>query len=313
LSETKQSIRLGTRGSLLAKTQSQMVADALEKLHPDVAVELIVIKTSGDRLSNRPLYDEGGKGLFTKEIEQALLDNKIDFAVHSFKDVPVTMPLVDQSNLVFAAVSEREDPRDVLVSNGAKTVEQLSTGAKVGTSSLRRKAQLLQLRPDLQIEPIRGNIDTRLRKIQEQQFEGTILALAGLKRSGLFDATSMTILELDQMLPAAAQGALAIQCRRDDSSTRSRLEPLNHHATARCVEIERSLVQLLEGDCHSPIAALATVTDGWFTLRAAVAGRDGTPPVSKALSIGSEPDVLVKEVHSKLVAQGVQERLRQDR
>jgi hydroxymethylbilane synthase len=199
-------LRLGTRGSLLARTQSMMVADLLERANPGVRVEMRIIRTTGDVVVDRPLHDVGGKGLFTKELEQALLAGEIDFAVHSFKDVPVTMPLVDQSDLLVAAVPAREDPRDVLVSRAAKYIEDLPQGARVGTGSLRRRCQLIQLRPDLLVEPVRGNIDTRMRKMQEGQYDAVVLALAGVKRTELFDPEFMNPIAPEQMLPAAGQG-----------------------------------------------------------------------------------------------------------
>src|SRR5690348_9794166 len=199
-------LRLGTRGSLLARAQSSLIARELERAHPGLRVELVEIKTSGDRIQDRPLNEFGGKGLFTKEIELALLEKQVDFAVHSFKDVPVTMPLVDQSHLIIAAVPKREPPWDVLVSRKANSLESLASGAKVGTGSPRRRAQILAKRPDLHVEPIRGNIDTRIRKMNEGQYDAVILALAGVRRAELFDASLM--FELRDLLPAAGQGAL---------------------------------------------------------------------------------------------------------
>jgi hydroxymethylbilane synthase len=275
-------LRLGTRGSLLARMQSQMIADAVEKLHPNVKVELIICRTTGDRIQDKPLHEAGGKGLFTKELEEALLAETVDLAVHSFKDVPVTMPLVDQSRLIIAAVPPREDVRDVLASASGKSIQDLPAGAKVGTGSLRRRCQLLAQRPDLRVEPIRGNIDTRLRKLREGQYDAVVLAQAGLKRSGLYDSTQMWDIPVDLMLPAAAQGALAIQCRRDDDRTRDLLEGLNDPVAHRCVNLERDVVQALNGDCHSPIAALATVENGQVRLRAAVGARGGELPVIRA-------------------------------
>jgi hydroxymethylbilane synthase len=291
---------------MLARMQSQMVADQLEKLHSDLSVQLVIVSTTGDRIQNKPLADAGGKGLFTKELEQALLRNEVDFAVHSFKDVPVTMPLVDTSDLVLAAVPEREDPRDVLISLKATRIIDLPTGATVGTSSFRRRAQVLAARPDLQMEDFRGNIDTRIRKLVEGQVDATVLAMAGLKRSGLFDQTKMRSIEINQMIPASAQGALAIQCRRDDKSTLARLEMLNDSDTARCVSLERGLVMKLNGDCHSPIGALAEIENGRVRLKAMVAARDGFPPVVRAEEIASidECSELVEKVYQTLVKGG---------
>ncbi|HMB95501.1 MAG TPA: hydroxymethylbilane synthase [Tepidisphaeraceae bacterium] len=290
-------LRLGTRGSLLARMQSEIVADALRKLHPHLQVELIIFKTSGDKILDRPLWDACGKGLFTKELEEALLADAIDLAVHSCKDVPVTMPLVDQSELIIAAMPTRQDARDVLVSTKAKRLRDLPPHAKVGTSSLRRKCQLLSIRSDFQIESVRGNIDTRIRKLREGQYDGLILAMAGLVRSQLFDERDMTPISLDEMLPAAGQGALAIQCRKNDDRVKELLRPLNDPITQGCVTMERELVEVLQGDCMSPIAALANVEDRRIKLRAAVGMRGGELPVVRA--IGES----VNEVVQKLFEQ----------
>jgi hydroxymethylbilane synthase len=279
-------LRLGTRGSLLARTQSRLVADALEQLHPNLRVELVTVRTSGDRITDRPLHDVGGKGLFTKEIEQALLGGDVDFAVHSFKDVPVTMPLVEPGDLVIAAVPRREDPRDVLASPLARRIGDLPRGARVGTGSLRRRCQLLTIRPDLQVESVRGNIDTRLRKLRGGQFDAIVLAAAGLNRAGLFDDAIMSMIDSGELLPAPGQGALALQCRRGDGRTRSLLSAMNDADTAECVDAERAVVAGLGGDCHSPIAALATPQGDAMLMRAAVGARGGDPPVVRAVSRG---------------------------
>ncbi|HEX8913265.1 MAG TPA: hydroxymethylbilane synthase [Humisphaera sp.] len=281
-------LRLGTRGSMLAKAQSSWVARELERLNPGLRVELVIVTTTGDAITDKPLHAFGGKGLFTKELEQALLAGAVDFAVHSFKDVPVTMPLVDTTDLVIAAVPPREDPRDCLAAAGVATVDALPKGARVGTGSLRRRAQLLARRPDLVVEPIRGNIDTRLRKLREGLHDAVILAVAGLKRANLFDPATMTPIEPDVMLPAAGQGALALQCRKADEATRAVLRTMHDEPTAACVDRERWLVNWLEGDCHSPIAAYATMSaDGKrMEIRAAVGARDGHPPVVTAAAEG---------------------------
>ncbi|HZK82336.1 MAG TPA: hydroxymethylbilane synthase, partial [Humisphaera sp.] len=252
-------LRLGTRGSLLARTQSGIVGRMLEQAHPGLTIELITFKTSGDQITERPLHEFGGKGLFTKELEQALLAGQIDFAVHSYKDMPTTMPLVEQEELMVVAVPVREDFRDVLVANRAITIAELPQGAKIGTGSLRRRCQLLSRRPDLIIEPIRGNIDTRLRKQREGQFDAIVLAMAGIRRVGLFDSQTMLPIGPDDLLPAPGQGALALQCRRSDSRTRELLMVLMDERTAVCVKAERELVRLLNGDCLSPIAALGEI------------------------------------------------------
>ncbi|HEX8324652.1 MAG TPA: hydroxymethylbilane synthase [Tepidisphaeraceae bacterium] len=277
-------IRLGTRGSLLARTQSQQVADSVMRATPGVRVELVILKTTGDRVQDRPLADLGGKGLFTKELEQALLAGTVDFAVHSYKDVPVTMPLVDASELAIVAVPPREDARDVLVTRGgAASVACLPPSAKVGTGSLRRKCQLLAQRTDLIVEGVRGNIDTRLRKLEAGEFDAIVLAAAGLKRAGLYNPASMTLLDPTDMVPSPGQGALAIQCRRDDVHTIGLLRALHDPVTERCVNVERQVVQALNGDCHSPIAAYAVERQGRIVLRIAVGGTDGAGPVRRAL------------------------------
>jgi hydroxymethylbilane synthase len=309
-------LRLGTRGSVLAKTQSQLIADELEKRHHGLAVELVVVKTSGDTITDRPLHEHGGKGLFTKEIELALLEGRVDFAVHSYKDVPVTMPLVDQHSLSLVATPEREDPWDVIVFPEARdddgetpvlALSRLPQGARVGTGSLRRRCQLLARRPDLKIELIRGNIDTRLRKLANDEFDAIILAYAGLHRAGLFDAARMFTLTADEMLPAPGQGALALQCRKDDARTTELLMGLNDEKAAVCVAAERAMVKELGGDCHSPIAALATVEKSKLTLAAAVGARDGNPPVLHATASSklASPQEAVKAVFENLSRQGV--------
>src|SRR5687768_17088247 len=281
---TPRTLRLGARGSLLSRMQSQWIADSVEKHHPGLKVELVIVKTTGDQLQDQPLRDVGGKGLFTKELELALLNREVDFAVHSYKDVPVTQPLVEAAanQLVIAAVPGREDPRDVLSAKHARRIADLPPRAKVGTSSLRRRCQLLALRPDLDIQPIRGNIDTRLKKRRAGDFDAIVLALAGLRRSALYDEADMAPIELDEVLPAAGQAALAAQCRADDASTRSLLDFLNDPQTATCVNAERALVASLQGDCHSPIAALATIENDQLTLKAAVGTRGGDPPILRA-------------------------------
>jgi hydroxymethylbilane synthase len=300
----RQILRLGTRGSLLARAQSGSIARLLEQHHPGLRVEMIVLRTTGDQITDKPLYEFGGKGLFTKELEQALLANSIDFAVHSFKDVPVTMPLVDQADLIVAAVPVREDPRDVMVSAKAMSIDQLPRGARVGTGSLRRRAQLLGLRPDLIVEPIRGNIDTRLRKCLAGEFDAMILAMAGVKRAGLFEAATMHALEPAILLPAPAQGALALQSRRGDSRVRKLLSVLDDPTTSACVLAERELVQLLKGDCHSPIGALAERGETGLQMTAVVAARGGEPPLLTASASDPDPIVLSRKIFKLLSEQG---------
>ena len=332
-------VRLGTRGSLLARTQSQLVADDLEKRHPGLQVELIIIKTSGDVITDKPLHDAGGKGLFVKELELALLAAEVDLAVHSYKDVPVIDPrapsvsdgssrpvdgssplLHGSSHLIISATPPREDPRDVLVSRihdgqAPPSLHDLPPGATIGTGSLRRGCQILHRRPDLVVQPIRGNIDTRLRKLQEGQHDAIVLAMAGVRRAGLFDAACMQILELDVMLPAPGQGALALQCRRNDDRTRNLLTALHDADVELCVTAERQLVAKLGGDCHSPIAALATLDGDTLRLRAAVGARDGGTPVIFANASGprTHPHTVVENCFAALDDQNVESLLRPGR
>ena len=274
-----QHLRLGTRGSLLARTQSQQTADALMAANPGVRVELVILKTTGDQIVDRPLHDIGGKGLFTKELEQALLRGEIDFAVHSYKDVPVTMPLVDQSELIIAAVPKREDPADVLVTKTGLSLAELPAGARIGTGSLRRRSQILAIRPDAKVEMIRGNIDTRMKRAKHD-LDAVILAAAGLRRARLFDPA--TCRPLHELLPAAGQGALALQCRAKDANTIAVLSAIDDADTRACVDAERALVLKLNGDCHSPIGAWATIDNTSARLTACVARRGGELPVIRA-------------------------------
>jgi hydroxymethylbilane synthase len=287
------------------------MADELEKRHPGLRVELSIFKTSGDQIADRPLHELGGKGLFVRELELALLNGEVDFAVHSFKDVPVTMPLVEQDNLVIAAVPPREDSRDVLVSSKAKSIQELPPGAVVGTGSLRRRSQLLAVRPDLKIEMIRGNIDTRLRKQQNGEFDAIVLALAGIKRAALFDSEIMTAIGTEELVPCAGQGILAVQCRRDDERTVKLLSVLHNETAALCARLEREVVRLLEGDCHSPIGVAAAVQDGKVTLRTAIGRRGGELPILRSLAEApmERAEGLVEVVMRQLSDQHVREHL----
>ncbi len=274
-------ITVGTRGSPLAIAQTRHVCDRLMAAHPvladDGALVTEVITTSGDRVSDRPLAAIGGKGLFTKEIEEALLDRRIDLAVHSMKDVPTWLP----DGLEIACIPEREDPRDVLILRDAGEgqgagLAGLPAGARVGTGSLRRQAQLLARRPDVTVVPMRGNVGTRLRKLADGAADATLLALAGLKRLGQ-DTAAMTVLAPEDMLPAVGQGALGIECRVGDAAVAALLQPLVDAPTAAAVACERALLAALDGSCRTPIAGLA-VPDGAGGLRldALVARPDGS-------------------------------------
>jgi hydroxymethylbilane synthase len=270
-------LRLGTRGSPLALAQAQEVRRRLAEAHPELAaedaVEIVVIKTSGDRIQDRTLAEIGGKGLFTKEIEEALLDGAIDAAVHSMKDVPTWLP----EGLAITAILPREDPRDAFFSNRGARLADLPSGAVVGTASLRRQAQVLMARPDLTVVPLRGNVGTRLRKLAEGEADATLLAMAGLNRLG--EAARVTApLEPEEMLPAVAQGAVGLETRADDERTDGWLRALDHGATATRVAAERACLEVLDGSCRTPIAALAELdaAGGELWLRALVAMPDGS-------------------------------------
>jgi hydroxymethylbilane synthase len=304
-------LRLGSRQSLLAQTQSALVASELKTKNPQLEIETIFITTSGDRILDKPLHEAGGKGLFIKELEHALLDGGIDFAVHSYKDVPVTLPLVDPSRLTIAAVPPRHDPRDVLVSRAAKSIADLPHGARVGTGSLRRRCQLLSLRPDLQILPMRGNIDTRLKKLQAGQCDALVLALAGVQRAHLFEAGFMHPIGAESLLPAPGQGALALQCRAEDDLTKKILASANDPITQTCVDAERQIVLALRGDCHSPIAAHATLNGDQFDLRTVVGTRGGSPPTISARLSGPLAQLrsIIATVQGQLEQQGAAQML----
>jgi len=267
-----QNVRIATRGSRLALWQAQHIAARIRALHPDCAVQLEVIKTQGDIILDVPLAKVGGKGLFVKEIEEALLSGSADLAVHSMKDMPAELP----DGLVLACVPEREEADDSLLSLRYASLAHLPQGAHVGTSSLRRQAQLLRLRPDLHISGLRGNVDTRLRKLHEGQFDAIVLAAAGLKRLEL-QAPHMSRLKPPDFLPAVGQGALGIECRADRLDILELLAPLEHRATRICVEAERAFLAELNGGCQVPIAGHAHMCGpDSFTLEALVADIDGT-------------------------------------
>jgi len=267
----KMILKIGTRGSKLALTQSRWVKEKVEEKHPDVRVELVRIKTTGDKILDSPLSKIGGKGLFVKEIEEALINKSIDMAVHSMKDVPAELPEV----LTLSVFPERENPRDAIVSLGNLTIDQLSRGAKVGTSSLRRAAQLLHIRRDLAILPLRGNVDTRLRKLESGELHAIILATAGLKRLGFKDRISQVI-SSEHILPAIGQGALGLEVRREDEQTISLINFLNHTPTELTVRAERAFLKKLQGGCQVPVAGFARLDGETMHLAGMVAELDGT-------------------------------------
>jgi hydroxymethylbilane synthase len=274
---TEALIRIGTRGSPLALAQSEWVRRRLASAWPELAapdaVAIVPIRTTGDRIKDKPLAEAGGKGLFTKEIEEALRDGRVDIAVHSFKDMETRIA----DGLVIDCVPEREDPRDVLIAAsalGARAIAELPQGAVVGTSALRRKAQLLARRPDLRIIDWRGNVDTRIARLARGDAAATLLALAGLKRLGL-DISGWAVLAPSEMLPAVAQGALGVERRADDARIARFLAPLHDRASGLAVTAERALLAALDGSCRTPIAALATIEGDRLALEALVASPDG--------------------------------------
>ncbi len=287
MTETR-TIRIGTRGSLLARWQADWVADRLRALHPEIAVELVEIKTRGDLDRDSPLSAIGGMGIFTKEIQRALSRGDVDVAVHSLKDLPTRGP----EGLILGAVPPREDVADALIAPIHKTLEALPPGSRVGTGSQRRKAQLLSLRPDISVEQIRGNVETRLNHAIDGRLDAVVLAEAGLKRLAL-DHRVTDRLAPPRFLPAVGQGALGIECRADDERVRALLAPLDDPATHRAARAERRVLFLLEGGCTIPLAAWATVEGGTMTLIAAVYSADGKDSATVSVRGDSEaPEAL---------------------
>ncbi|HVZ00228.1 MAG TPA: hydroxymethylbilane synthase [Dongiaceae bacterium] len=267
-------LKIGTRGSPLALAQAELTRAALLAAHPalaDPGIEILPIRTTGDKVQDRTLAAIGGKGLFTKEIEEALIDGRVDLAVHSMKDMPTFLP----DGLMIGAMLEREDPRDALISPVADSIAALPKGAVVGTASLRRQAQLLLKRPDLTIQPLRGNVGTRLDKLARGEAAATLLALAGLKRLGKAGAAT-AILGLDEMLPAVAQGAIGIEVRAGDSRLRGLVAAIDHAPTSIAVAAERAMLAVLDGSCRTPIAGHAAINGAQLRLRGLVALPDGT-------------------------------------
>jgi hydroxymethylbilane synthase len=284
-------LRIGTRGSALALAQSGWVKEKIEERYPRLQVELVRIKTTGDKILDSPLSKIGGKGLFVKEIEDALLKRQVDVAVHSIKDVPAELP----EALKLSAFPERKDPRDALISVRDQRLDQLPQGSGIGTSSLRRAAQLLFIRPDLKILPLRGNVDTRLEKLKSGELQAIILAAAGVKRLGLADHISH-IFPSEQILPAIGQGALGLEIRRNDTETSNLLEFLNHEPTEVTVRAERAFLKELEGGCQVPIAGLGRLSGDTLYLEGIVAELDGSRVIRQKISgkKGSAEDIGIK-------------------
>jgi hydroxymethylbilane synthase len=290
---TKQKLTFGTRGSALARQQTNLVAKWIQNIFTDLAVQTVILSTKGDRELNKPLPQIGGKGLFTAELEAALLSGRIDLAVHSLKDLPIE----NTAGLTIGAILPREDPADVLISRAKYTLDTVPAKASVGTSSLRRAAQLLSHRPDLKILSLRGNIDTRIKKALDPTgpYEAILLAAAGLNRMDLTGHISQR-LPFGVMLPAPGQGAIAVQCRADDELTLSRLAQVNHRPTRQAVLAERTFLAELGGGCSLPVGALGEVKGETLTLQGVVASADGRQvirvthqgPATEAPTIGRE-------------------------
>jgi hydroxymethylbilane synthase len=283
-------LRIGTRGSPLALAQAHEVQARLAAAHPDLArpraIDIVVIKTTGDMVLDRTLAAIGGKGLFTKEIDEAQLEGRIDIAVHSMKDVPTVLP----DGIVLPCILEREDTRDAFLSLKAKRLADLPAGAVVGTASLRRGAQILYRRPDLKVEPLRGNVQTRMRKLEEGVVDATLLAMAGLRRLGLADRVSSS-LEPEEMLPAVAQGAIGITCRAGDAVSHHWLAPLDHADSHLRVLAERAFLTVLDGSCRTPIGGLAELAGDRLTFRGLVIRPDGSQAHEIRLE-GRRPDAV---------------------
>lgn len=293
-------LRIGTRGSPLALTQAEDVRARLAVAHglDPVAIEICVIRTSGDVIQDRPLAEVGGKGLFTKEIEQALFERKVDLAVHSAKDMETVLP----AGLVAPAFLRREDVRDAFISRKAATLADLPAGAVVGTASLRRQAIVRRLRGDLRVISLRGNVQTRLRKLDAGEVDATLLALAGLKRLGL-TAVATSIFSVDEFLPAVGQGAIAIETRADDARTRELVAPINDADTMTAITAERAFLAALDGSCRTPIAGHARIAvDGILTLRGLIVTPDGgvayetsrSGPANEAAALGTDAGAELK-------------------
>lgn len=291
---------IGARGSKLSLWQANHIADLLRAAHPQLAVSIQTFVTTGDKFLDAPLAKLGGKGLFTKEIETAMLLGEIDLAVHSLKDMPAELP----SGLMIAAVTKRHDPEDAFISNTYTSLECLPLGAKLGTSSLRRKAQILSKRPDLVVANLRGNVDTRLRKLDNGEYDAIILAVAGLKRLGLGGRITQ-VLPREICLPAVGQGALAIETRLNDATVQNLVACLEDNATRQAISAERAYLQVLEGSCQIPVGVFGQIVDEKLQLQAVILSLDGTKKISDAI-YGNCDDAaaLGKELADRMLAAG---------
>jgi len=299
MTRPRKPLRIGTRGSQLALWQAEHVAERIGRLPGAPAVEVVKIRTEGDRIVDVPLSAVAGQAFFTKEIEQALLDGRVDLAVHSMKDLATRIP-----EGLTIAVPEREDPRDVVLSRDGSPLDKLPAGARVGTSSLRRRALVLRLRPDLELAELRGNVPTRIGKLREGAYDAIVLAAAGVKRLGL-EEHIVEFLAPESFPPAVSQGALAIETRSDDETTQRWLRPLDHAPTRSATTAERSLLRRLEGGCQVPVGALATVDQGLLRLAAVISTLDGARAVEGSLEgVPERAEELGLDLAEKLLAQG---------
>ena len=295
-------LTIGTRGSQLALWQTHHVRDLVQQHDPGIGIDIEVLRTTGDRITDVPLAQIGDRGLFTRELDRAVLDRVAHFAVHSLKDIPTVLP----DGLTIAAVLEREDPRDAFLAAPGRpgTLLDLPHGARVGTSSLRRRALLLDLRPDLRVEDLRGNLDTRIERLQNGDYDAAILAHAGIRRLGRTEVVN-EVLSPPDWLPAAGQGAIAVVCRADDPATCDVLRPLDHEATRAAVVAERAFLRALEGGCQIPLGALATVDGGTVTLHGFVAGvRSGRLVRERHEGTAGDPAAVRLALAAQLRAQG---------
>lgn len=298
-----QKIVIASRESLLAMWQAKHIQKRLSELYPQTEISILGMTTRGDQILDQSLSKIGGKGLFIKELEQALEDGRADIAVHSMKDMPMNVP----DGFALAAITEREDPRDAFVSNRYRSLNELPEGSIVGTSSLRRESQLRAQFPHLKVKPLRGNVQTRLRKLDEGQYAAIILAAAGLKRLELSGRIT-ALLSPEQSLPAVGQGALGIECRSDRTDLIQLMQPLHHQETAFCVEAERAMSRVLGGSCQVPLGAFAEIASGTLQLRGFVAQPDGKRIVSDVLK--GEPSAGIamgQQLAEKLIKQGADE------
>jgi hydroxymethylbilane synthase len=275
----EKNIRIGTRGSQLALWQANHIKDCIEKLFPKITVKIIIISTKGDRITDRPLSMVGGKGLFVKEIENALLNNEIDLAVHSMKDMPGLLP----EGLIIGAIPERENPFDVMISRENKPLSDYPVKARIGTSSLRRGSQLKAIRPDLEILSIRGNLDTRIKKLKAGEYDAIVLAAAGLRRLGQ-EKEITQYLDKTIMVPAVGQGALCIETRENDRNIAPVMEKLDHGPTRICVTGERAFLKQIEGSCHIPVACYGEIKDDQVVMTALVASEDGQEVIKREIT-----------------------------